>query len=142
IQATRQWAEPLGLENFTNCCRAQPNAPGLERIADLVDRVVTLAELDNGGACRGLFRLRSGARLGRHEELRMAIAAKVVTHDLERSRRVAKGASDLRGSTVLDEEGAKCLVLPLLGSPGLDKEATAFAYRLRCADRHVATLIP
>jgi len=65
----------------------------------------------------------------------------VVAHDLERGRRVPERASDLRGLALLDEEGPKRLVLPLLGGARLREEAAAFAYRLRCADRHVATVI-
>jgi hypothetical protein len=72
----------------------------------------------------------------------MPIATEAVTHDLERARRVSESPSYFRGLAFFDEEGAKCLVLPLLGGAGLDEEAATFAYCIWCADRHVSTVIP
>src|SRR5882762_3475097 len=93
VQAPRQRSEPLGREYLADGGGAQADVTGLERLTDLVDRVVALAQLDDRVARGRLLRLHAGPGLGRHEELRLGLAAKVVAHDLERGRCVAERPS-------------------------------------------------
>ena len=80
-------------------------------------------------------------RTGGDEELRLGVVAEVVTQDLERAGRVAKGTGDLGRGTVLDEVGAQGLVLALLGRRRFEEEALRLAYVKWLSVRHICTVL-
>ena len=67
----------------------------LERVADFIDGVVVLAQLDDEGAGGGFLGLGAGARAGGQEEGRLGVVAEVVAEDAEGAGGVAEGAGDL-----------------------------------------------
>ena len=96
VEPARQGGEPLGLEHFAHAGGAEGEVARLEDLADLVDGVVALAQLDDQVASRRLLRLGTRARLGRNEEGGHLFAPKVMAHHLKGARGVAKGAGRLR----------------------------------------------
>jgi len=61
--------------------------------------------------------------LGCDKELRIQLAAEVVTEHLERARAVTEGAGYLPRRALFDEVRSQSLVLAVLGRGGLKKEA-------------------
>ncbi len=127
VEPTRQRREPLRLEHFTDGRRAERQPFLLEHLADLVDRVVLLAERDDALARRGLPGLAAGTGLRRDEEDGVRFPTEVVAEDLERPGRVAEGACDLGGRAVLHKIGTERLVLTLPGGPRREEELLAIA---------------
>ena len=141
VQAPRQRREPFGLEHLAHRSGAERERALLERLADLVDRVIGLAQLDDEVVGGGLLGLMARARTGSDKELWLGVVAEVVAQDLERAWGVAKGASDLGRGNVLDEVGAKGLVLALLGRRRLEEEALRLAYVKWLSVRHICTVL-
>ncbi|HXI67007.1 MAG TPA: hypothetical protein VNH41_03640 [Steroidobacteraceae bacterium] len=75
------------------------------------------------------------------EELRIGIAAELMTQHAEGSGGVAEGASDLVGGAVFDEEGAKRFVLALTGMGGLGEESSDICYVFRYAYTHTCIVL-
>jgi hypothetical protein len=85
----------------------------LKRLADLVDRIVALAQRDDlvmGTALLGLF---TPARSSGGEELRQVATAKGVAQHPESARRIAEAPCDLTRGQPLRVEGAQSLILAL-----------------------------
>ena len=101
----------------------------LEGLADLVDRVVLLAQGDGDLARGGLLRLRLRPASGSDEERRRPVAAKVVAQDAEGPGRGPK-ARATSARALLDEVGAQGLVLAVARGGGLAEEAPAVCYIL------------
>jgi hypothetical protein len=141
VQAPRQRGKALGLEHLTHRGGAERQRALLERVADLVDRVIGLAQLDDEIVGGGLLGLMARAGTGGDEELRLGVVAEVVTQNLERAGGVAKGASDLGGRDVFDEVSAQGLVLALLGRRRLEEEARRIAYVKWLSVRHLSTVL-
>src|SRR5207249_7303929 len=99
----------------------------LEFLADFVDGVVLLAQGDDEIAGGGFLGLDPRTGAGGGEEDGIGITPEVMAHDLEGTRCVAELASDLGGSTSLEEIGPQGLVLTLLGRAGLAEEPVAGA---------------
>jgi len=90
VEPTWQWREPLVGQNLAHCGGAQRRSLLLERLTDLVDRIVALAQrhdLLHGPALLGLSARTSPPRC---EELRQLPMAKGVAQHAEGSRRIAE----------------------------------------------------
>ena len=105
---------------------AQRGAARLERLGDLVDRVVALAQLLDAGAGGGLLGLALRAARCGEEELGLGVAAEPVAGHPEGACAVAELCGHLSGAAPIEEVAAQRLVLALLGMPGLAEEAPAF----------------
>ena len=114
IEPTRQGRKALRGEKLAHSGGAQRHSLLLERLADLVDRVVALAQRDDLVMGAALFGLLAPARSCGGEELRQIAAAKVVTQHAERARRVAEATCDLRRGQPIHVESAQSLVLALM----------------------------
>ena len=107
--------EPFGLEDVGDGDRAERAPLVVQRAADVVDREVLLAQLDDPIA-EGIG-LGGGMRpLGRgDEEGTFGIPAELVDEDAEAARGVAEAACRLDPREPLDEVGPQRLVLPVGG---------------------------
>ena len=107
--------EPFGLEDLGDGDRAERAPLVVQRAADVVDREVLLAQLDDPIA-EGIG-LGGGMRpLGRgDEEGALGIPAELVDEDAEAARGVAEAACRLDPREPLDEVGPQRLVLPVGG---------------------------
>jgi len=125
VTPARQRRKALLGENLAHGGRTQRRTLLLERLADLVDRVVALAQRHDllvGAALLGLF-ARPGA--SGCEEFQVP-AAKGVAQHAECARRVAETLRRFRRSHFLHEKGAQGLVLALAWRPRLLEEAPTF----------------
>jgi hypothetical protein len=125
IAPARQRRKAFLDEHFAHRGGAQRRSLLLERLADLVDRIVALAQRHDllmGTALLGLL-TRPGPRAG--EEVRQIAAAKRVAEHAEGAGRVAEPARRLGRSQPFREEGAQGLVLALPRRRGLSEEAPA-----------------
>lgn len=125
VQSPGQWREAFRLEHLPDGRRTQGLSAFLQGLADLVDRVILLPQVDNG-VPRGRFlglRLRAAPR--RRKEPGARVAAEMVAQDSKGSDRVAKGVGGVPRGTTLNEVGPQGLVLAVPGMRGLEKEATA-----------------
>ena len=127
IQAPRQRSKSLLLQHFPHRGRTQRTVLLLQRLADLVHRVVLLAKTDNELASRRLLRLRTRAGLLRGEKERIRISSEVVAEDMERTDGIAESPGDLLRWTAFDEIGAQGLIHAVLGVTWFEKEAAAIA---------------
>ena len=125
IESTRQGRKAFRGQNLAYGGRAQWHPLLLERLADLVDRVVALAQRDDLVMGAALLGLLVPARSCGGEELRQIAAAKVVTQHAEGARRVAEPTCDLSRGEPLHVESAQSLVLALARGRGLGEETTA-----------------
>ena len=141
VQTPGQRGEAFGLEHLAHRGGTECERALLERLADLVDRVIGLAQLDDEVVGGGLLGLMARTRTGGDEELRLGVVAEVVTQDLERAGRVAKGTGDLGGGNVLDEVSAQGLVLALPGRRRFEEEALRLAYVKWLSVRHICTVL-
>ena len=71
----------------------------LERLTDLIDRVVALAQRNDLLVCGALLGLVGGARYPRGEEFRKFVAAEGMTEHAERAWRIAEALGDLEGGS-------------------------------------------
>jgi hypothetical protein len=87
--------------------------------------VVLLAQLDDGVAGSGLFRLGTRAGAWGGEEDGIGLAAEVVADDVDDAGTVGEVAGDFLGWAAVDEIGAEGLVDALSGGAGFEEEAAA-----------------
>jgi hypothetical protein len=92
-------------------------------MADLIDRVILFAKLNDEVASHRLLRLGLGSAPRGTKKDRIRVSAEMMTQDMKGSDGVTKGSCDLFGWPVFDEIGAKSLVLALPGVAGFEKEA-------------------
>ena len=142
VQASRERGKPFGLQDLADGRRTQRELLRLEVLADFVDGVVPLAQIDDQVPRGRLLRLRLRAPAWRHEEDGVGLPTEVVTQDVERGHRVAERTGRRVGGPPLDEVGAERLVLPLLRRPRLEEEAANGAYVFRCSVVHMNTVSP
>ena len=127
IAPSRQWREALGFEHLAHRGGAQWLTTLLQALADLIDGIVALAQLNDQIARGGLLRLLAWAALGGDEEERIGLAAEVVAEHLEGPGAVAEGAGDLPRGALFDEVGPQGLVLAVPGRGGLEEKALAIS---------------
>src|SRR3974390_1874816 len=123
VTPARQGRKALLGENLAHRGCAQRRALLLESLADLVDRVIPLAQRHDllvGTALLGLL-ARPGAS-GCEEFWQLAAATRVAQHT-ECARRVAEALCRLRRRQFLHEEGAQSLILALARRRWLLEEA-------------------
>lgn len=130
IAAAGQGSEAFLLEHFANGGGTEGAFLIFESLADLIDRVVLLAEANDEVTSRGFFGLRSWAVGWSDEKGRNGIAAKTMTKNVEGTDGVAESPGYVFDRTVLDEEGAEGLVHAVAGRVGLEEEVAA-AYLFR-----------
>src|SRR5207302_8644473 len=136
IQPPRQRSEPFGFENFAHAGRTQWALAILESLADLINGIVLLAQLNDQVARCGLFGLGLRAVLRREKKGGMGFSAKMVTEDVEGIEGVAEGAGHLFGGTALDQVSAQSLVLAVFRQAGFQEEVAECTYLFWCADSH------
>ena len=123
IAPPRQRSEPLGFEDFPHAGRTQGAVALLERLANLINGMVLLAQLDDevpSGRFLGLG-LRTVSR--GEKEGGLGFSAKMMTENMEGIGGVAKSARHRFGGTALDEESAQGFVLAMFGQAGFQEEA-------------------
>jgi hypothetical protein len=123
VQAPGQGRKPLGAEDLPYGGGAEGAVALLEGLADLIDRVVLLAELDDEVAGGRFLGLGPRAPAGGGKEDRLGLAAEVVTQDVKGVNGVAEGAGGLFGWAPVDQEGAEGLVLAVFRQARLEEEA-------------------
>ncbi|OLE46659.1 MAG: hypothetical protein AUG46_09015 [Acidobacteria bacterium 13_1_20CM_3_58_11] len=123
IQPPRQRSEPLGFEDFPHAGRTQWRVAVLQNLADLINGVVLLAQLNDQVASRGLLGLGLRAMPRREKKGGMRFSAEMVTEDVEGVEGVAEGAGHVFGETALDQISAQGLVLAVFRQAGLEEEA-------------------
>jgi hypothetical protein len=126
IQPPRQRSEPFGFEDFPYAGRTQWGVAILKNLADLIDGVVLLAQLDDQVASRRLLGLGLRAVPRREKKYRVGFSAKMVTKDVEGIEGVAEGAGNVLGETALDQVSAQGLVLAVFRQAGFEEEAAEF----------------
>jgi len=141
VKPPRQRSEAFDLEDFTDSSGAQGTSALLERLADFIDRVILLPELNDEVSSRRFFRLGLGSAAWGAKKDWVGSPAEMMTQDMERSDRVTEGSCDLFGWPVFDEIGAKSLVLTLPGMAGLEEETADSNYVFWCAYNHTVTLL-
>src|SRR6266478_1885064 len=105
IQAAGQRGETLRLEDFPHASRAQRAMSLLKNLADLVNGVVLLAQLDDQFVGGRLFGLGLRAVAGRDEKNRSVFPAEVMAENMEGIEGIAESARDLFGGAALDDIG-------------------------------------
>ena len=103
IEPARKSGEALFAEHLANRRGAQGRLRLLQRLADLIDGVIALAEGNDLLAQRGLEQLRSRARLRGHEKGGGRVTTELMTEDAKGARGVSERLSDLGGGPALDE---------------------------------------
>src|SRR5437773_3848042 len=141
IAAPRQRREALLAQHLAHGGGTQGRAVLFEGLADLIHRMVLLAQSDYQVVRLGLVRLGARTVTGRREELRMGLTTELVAQHAEGSRGVAESAGDLVGGAVLNEEGAQGFVLALVGMGGFGEESPDFCYVFRYAYTHTYILV-
>ncbi len=126
VTPTRQGCKALQGENLAHRGRTQRRALLLESLADLVDRVVPLAQRHDLLVGTALLGLLAGPGASGCEEFRQFPAAKGVAQHAECARRVAEALCRLCRRQFLHEEGAQGLVLALAGRRRFREEAATF----------------
>jgi hypothetical protein len=123
VAAARQAAEALRPHHLVNRGQAERVTLLGQRIVDVVDRQMLLAQRHDQRAGGVLLRLDLGAPGDVAEELPAALLAETVAEHAERPRGVAEAARRLGRGEFLDEVGAQRLVLPLPRMLRLHEEA-------------------
>jgi hypothetical protein len=115
VEPARQSREARHLEDLPNTCRTERGLTLLECLADLVDRVVALSELNDGIAGCVLERLGAWSTFRRDKELRSRVVTKLVAQDTKGTGSVAKCPSDIRRRAALHEESTQGLIGAMFG---------------------------
>ena len=92
VEPARQGRKALGGEHLTHRGGAQRRSLFLERLADLIDRVVALAQGHDLAMRAALLGLLASTRSGRREEFRQRAAAKIMAQHPEGPGRIAEAA--------------------------------------------------
>ena len=121
LGAAWQSRKTLLLEDDANIGRAQRVSLLLEEAANVINREVLLAGLDDAVADRIGFGSLLGAFGWGQEKGPGGVLAEMVDQDPETARGVAKAAGGLLGGELVDEEGAQSLVLAVGGVGGLEE---------------------
>ena len=140
VEPARQGGEALVGQNLAHRRGAQRRSLLLERLADLIDRIVALAQRHDLLEGAALFGLLARAWMRGGEELRQLSAAEGVAQNAEGARRVAEAPGRFGRSHPFDEEGSHGLVLALSRGRGLDEEAAGLCYVIWYADRQECTV--
>ena len=140
VEPAWQRGKALRRQHLTHCSGAEWRSLLLERPADVVDRVVALAQRNDLLLSGAFPRLIPRTRPRRGEELRQRAAAKRMTQHAERPWRVAEALSRLRRREPFEIEGPQGLVLALARASRLGEEAPWVGYVIWCTDMHSCTL--
>jgi len=125
VSAARQPCEPLFLQQLGNGRRAQSLAAlGCQRLADLVNRVIVLAQRHHPVAQRVALGLAGRPALRLTEEGTIGVVAELMAQHAEAAGGVAEAAGNLGGRQSLDEVGAQRLVLTMGRACGLEEGAS------------------
>jgi hypothetical protein len=125
VEPARQWRKALCGEHLAHRGGAQRHALLLERLADLVDRIVALAQGYDLVTRAALLGLVVPTRSRGSEELRQVAAAKGVAQHPERPCRIAKAPCHVGRRQVVQVESAQGFVLALPRRRGFSEEAPA-----------------
>jgi len=94
-----------------------------ERLADLINGMVLLAQMDDQVASRPTSWVGSGAMSRGEEKGGLGFSAKMMTEDVEGIEGIAKSARHLLGGTALDQVSAQGLVLAMLGQARFEEKS-------------------
>jgi hypothetical protein len=125
IEPARQWRKALCGEHLAHRGGAERHALLLERLADLIDRIVALAQGYDLVMRAALLGLVVPARSGGSEKLRQVAAAKGVAQHPEPPGRIAEAPCHIGRRQLVHVESAQGLVLALPRRRGLSEEAPA-----------------
>jgi hypothetical protein len=125
IEPARQGCKALRGEHLAHRGGAQRHALFLERRADLVDRVVALAQGHDLVMRAALLGLLVPARPRGSEELRQDAATKGVAQHPEGPRRIAEAPCHIGRGQFVHIKGTQSLVLALPRRRGFSEEASA-----------------
>lgn len=125
VQTPWKGSESFFMEDLTHCGRAESDVAILEDFADLVDRMVSLPQLNDSVACGGLagFGRRTTARRGK--ETGLGVTAELMAQDSKGSWAVAELIGHHVGGAAIDEIGPHGFILAVLGMGGLEEEVPA-----------------
>ena len=115
IEPPGQRSEPLGFKDFAHPSRTQGAVAIFEGLADLINRMVLLAQLDGQVASRRLLGLGLGAVSRGEKKGGLGFSAKMMTEDVEGIEGIAKSARHLLGGSAFDQVSAQGLVLAMFG---------------------------
>ena len=125
IEPARQRCKALLGQNLAHRGSAQRRSLLLERLTDLVDRVVTFAQRHDLLLGAALFGLSTRARMRGGEEFRQLAAPKGVAQHTEGPWRITEATGDLGRGQRLHVEGSQSLVLALARGRWFDEETAA-----------------
>ena len=125
VEPTRQRCKALLGQNFAHRGGAQWRSLLLERLTDLVDRVVTFAQRHDLLLSAALLGLCARAWMRGSEEFRQSPAPKGVAQHTEGTWRIAEATCDLGRGQLLQVEGAQSLVLALTRDRRIGEETAA-----------------
>jgi len=126
VQAPRQGSEAFFMEDLTDSGRTEADATVLEDLADFVDRVVFLPQLDDSVPRGSLARSGRRPTVRGGKETGVGIAAEIMTEHPEGSWGVAELGGYGVGGLVFDEISSQGLILPLLGLRRFEEKLFAF----------------
>jgi hypothetical protein len=122
IASPGQAGKSFLLEDHGHCCRTQFMVLFPQDLADIIDGEVLFSQ--GYDLTPKPIRFRSGLRsfCRRNEEGPIGLLPKLMTEDTEASLRVSKPSSRLGRRDAFDEIGSQCLVLPVGGIGGFEKD--------------------
>jgi hypothetical protein len=140
IPAPREFGEAFCREEGRDRGGAESMALLPENIPNITDGEILLAQSDDAlpewiGLGSGV-----GTSLRREEKLRVRILPEVMHEDSEAARSVAEALRDLGGWDLLDEEGAKSLILALSGAGGFEEKSVRVCYLIFWNYIHIPTI--
>ena len=118
IAPPRQAGKALGLEQLGDGGGAERGTAVRQRLLDVIDRQVLLAQSNHLVAQRVTLGGTVWSFGGGQEELALGVGTELMTQDAETAGGVAEAAGDFVGGQRLDEVGAQGFVLAVRGIPG------------------------
>jgi hypothetical protein len=125
VQAPGQGRKAFFMQDLADSGRAEADVAILKDFADLVDRVVSLSQLDDSISGRSLTGSCRGTATRGGKETRLGVTAKLMAQDSKGPWAVAELASHHMGGVAIDEIGPHGFILALLGVRGLEEEVPA-----------------
>src|SRR6266508_6109417 len=140
IPSPGQRSEALGFKDFPHPGWTQGAVAILEALADFINGVVLLAQLDDQVTGRRLLGLSLRTVSRGEKKGGLGFPAKMVTEDMKGIEGIAKSPRHLFGGTAFEQVSAQGLVLTVFGQAGFEEEAPELTYFFGCAHCHLNKL--